>query len=117
MDGVKKPSMDTPNEDYTRLKQNPNKTEVNTCDEPPPLQRHISYSEDSEVLNAEKFVQNFDDINLDAVDERILDVFTEGTNILGMSRYSEYLTEDIVKEMIAEDPKWVRLSQEAKKTY
>ena len=38
--------------------------------------------------------------------------FTEGTNIIGMSRYLEYINEDIVKEIIAEDPEWVRLSKD-----
>ena len=49
-------------------------------------------------------VHNFDDMNLDAVDECILDILTKGTNILVISRYLDYLNEDIMKEMIAEDP-------------
>ena len=61
-----------------------------------------------------ELIAQLENLDLDSVDERIMDVFCDAVDTFNKAKYNTVLTPEILKEMLEKDPEWSAMSDEAK---
>ena len=59
-------------------------------------------------------IEAMNNMELDQVDERIMDVFHDSVDTFNKAKCSTVVTKEVVQEMLEKDPEWKLMSKEAK---